>query len=300
MSQPSPGTTTTLRPAVALPAADATPSSNAIRMTGAAPAGGNDLFGPRCRRGALVAAYPELEAICTALGFVAGPSLGECSPALGWTQVILARSAHPPPPAPERDWSMATIPELISDLIATHHVPLRHELQRLGILIDHLASMHRHALLAALRKVYRDFAQALVLHLDQEEGDLFPLCIALEEALAGRRGWDDQDVTSLIRFTGHGHGECESGVRRIATLLEAAAAGISDPDLAVVCAGFTALRRDLAMHTAKEGEILMPAAIFSEERLSARRIPGHDCSTGMPRRSPAGAGGSPPPPSPSA
>jgi regulator of cell morphogenesis and NO signaling len=296
MSQPSAGTTTSIRQTITLPMTDATPSTGAIRLAGAAPATGSDLFGPRCRRAALVAAYPELEAICTALGFADGPALGEWCPALAWAQVILARSAQPPAPAPERDWSLATIPELIADIIATHHVPLRHELQRLGVLIDHLADAHQHALLSAVRKVYHEFAQALVLHLDQEEADLFPLCIALEEALAGRRAWDDQDVTSLIRFTGHGHGECESGVRRIATLLDAAAASIADPDLAAVCAGFAALRRDLAMHTAKEGEILMPAAIFSEERLNARRIPGHERPTGAPRRLPPGAAGTGPTP----
>ena len=223
-----------------------------------------------------MAAYPELDFVCSALGFGHGLTLGEWSASYDWVLVILARSARPPRPSQperERDWSMATIPELIADIVATHHVPLRHELERLGIIIDHLAAAHQHAVLSALRKVYHEFKDALALHLDQEESDLFPLCIALEEALCGRGDWDDQDITSLIRFTGHGHVECQSGLCRLMGLLQAAST-FRSPDITVISDGLYALSRDLAVHTAKEGEILIPAAIFSEEQLHARRSVG--------------------------
>ncbi|MBA3697696.1 MAG: hemerythrin domain-containing protein [Planctomycetes bacterium] len=169
---------------------------------------------------------------------------------------------------------MATIPELVADIIATHHVPLRHELERLGIVIDHLAISHQCAVLSSLRKVYHEFKDALTLHLDQEECDLFPLCIALEEALSGRQTWAGQDVTSLIRFAGHGHEECKSGLRRLMDLLQSASASVRDPDITVVRDGLHALARDLAMHTAKESELLIPAAIFSEEQIRARCLRG--------------------------
>ena len=244
-----------------------------IRVADSSPTACNELFGPRGRRATLVAAYPELDFVCSALGFGHGLTLGEWSASPDWALVILARSARPPQPAGERDWSMATIPELIADIVATHHVPLRHELERLGILIDHLAAAHQHAVFSALRKVYHEFKDALALHLDQEERDLFPLCMALEEALGGRGSWDDQDITSLIRFTGHGHVECQSGLCRLTGLLQAASI-FRNPDIAVISDGLYALSRDLAVHTAKEGEILIPAAIFSEEQLRARRSAG--------------------------
>jgi iron-sulfur cluster repair protein YtfE (RIC family) len=248
--------------------------SGVIRMTGAIQTNRSDLFGPLGRRAALVAAYRELDDVCTALGFGVDLSLGEWSTSPAWAVMTLARAARPPQPAPERDWSMATIPELIADIVAAHHIPLRHELERLAVVIDHLAAVHQHAVFTALRKVYHDFKDALSLHLDQEECDLFPLCIALEEALGGRQVWEDQDVTSLIRFTGHGHAECDSGLRRIMGLIQAAAASSNDPDISVVSDGVSAMARDLAMHTAKEGELLLPAAIFSEEQLRARRSAG--------------------------
>lgn len=255
-----------------------TPATGVLRMTGAVPTTRAELFGPQGRRAALVSAYPELEEACAALGFGDGLTLGEWSTSPGWALVALARAARPPQPAAQRDWSMATIPELIADIVATHHVPLRHELERLGILIDRLAVVHPHAVAGALRKVYHDFMDGLGLHLDQEESDLFPLCIELEESLSGRRAWEDRDVTSLIRFTGHGHEECESGLRRTMDLLRAAEACIHDSDLALIGEGLQALARDLVVHTAKEGEFLIPAAIFSEDRLRARRHAGHRTS----------------------
>jgi len=246
--------------------------SGGIRMADAAPSPTttSDLFSPRGRRAALVAAYGELNDVCTLLGFGDRFTLGEWSASPSWALVILARAARPPRPAPERDWSMATIPELVTDIIATHHVPLRHELERLGIIIDHLAVSHQRALLSALRKVYHEFKDALTLHLNQEECDLFPLCIALEEALSGRQMWADQDLTSLIRFTGLGHEECHSGLRHILGILQSAADSISDPDITIVSDGLHALARDLTMHTAKESELLIPATIFSEDQMRAR------------------------------
>lgn len=243
------------------------------RITDSSAADRNELFGPQGRRATLVAAYPELDFVCSALGFGHGLTLGEWSSSLDWALVILARSARPPRLGRERDWTMATIPELIADIVASHHVPLRHELERLGILIDHLAATHQHAVFSALRKAYHEFKDALALHLDQEECDLFPLCIAQEEVLSGRGGWVDHDITSLIRFNGHGHVECQNGLCRLMGLLQATSI-FKNPDIAVISDGLYALSRDLAVHTAKEGEILIPAAIFSDERLRARRSSG--------------------------
>ena len=245
-----------------------------IRIADSSSADRNELFGPQGRRSTLVAAYPELDFVCSALGFGHGLTLGEWSASSDWVLVILARSARPPrssQPERERDWTMATIPELIADIVATHHVPLRHELERLGIIIDHLAAAQQHAVFSALRKAYHEFKDALALHLDQEECELFPLCIAQEEALSGRGSWEDHDITSLIRFNGHGHVECQSGLCRLMGLLQATSI-FRNPDIAVVSDALYALSRDLAVHTAKEGQILFPAAIFSEELLRTRHV----------------------------
>lgn len=232
------------------------------------------LFGPNGRRADLVAAYHELDDACSELGFGEELTIGEWSIAPNWALVFLARAAHPPLPPPEKDWSLATIPELIADIVATHHIPLRHELERLEILINHLANSHPDVVFKKLRIIYHDFKEALKMHLDQEETELFPLCIELEEALGGRRAWNERGVTLLIRSTGHGHATCEIALQQILNVLQNVAATRNDPDVPIIRTGVEALARDLVMHTAKESEFLIPAAIFSEEQLRAR------CSTG--------------------
>ena len=178
-----------------------------------------------------------------------------------------------------RDWSMATIPELVANIVSMHHIPLRHELERLAVVVDRLAAAHQHAATTEIHKNYHSFKDALVQHLDQEEWDLFSLCIALEGALSGRHVWKNLDVTSLIRFTSQGHTECEGGLNQLMELLQSVVTNSLDPDLTLLSDGFSAMARDLVVHTAKEAELLLPASIFSEELLCSRRSIEHvqDC-----------------------
>lgn len=176
---------------------------------------------------------------------------------------------------PGEDWSMATIPELVANIVTMHHIPLRLELERLGVVVDRLNATHGNAATTEIHTIFHDFKNTLVQHLDQEEWDLFPLCIALEGALRGREVWKNLDVTSHIRFTSHGHTECESGLHRMMELLHDVITSFSDPDLALINDGFKAMAQDLVVHTAKEAELLLPAAIFSQERLISRRSIGH-------------------------
>lgn len=230
------------------------------------------LFGPHGRRTELVRAYGELDEVCTQLGFGTELSLGEWSMSPGWALLILARAARPPLPPPAGDWSSATISELVADIVTTHHLPLRHELERLGVLIDHLVDAHPHPNLVLLHREYHRFKDDLTLHINQEESELFPLCIELEEALLGRRAWSARDITALIRFTGHGHAENETALRRIMDQIQIVAAKFRDPDVTLVQIGVDALARDLLIHSAKEAEILIPSAIFNEELLRARHV----------------------------
>lgn len=230
------------------------------------------LFGPHVRRVELVSAYSELDDVCTQLGFGTELTLGEWSMSPNWALLILARSARPPLPPPVGDWAAATIPELIADIVTTHHIPLRHELERLGTIIDHLVVAHPDASLVDLHRVYHQFKEEIVLHIDQEESDLFPRCIELEKALYNRDPGDHREISSIIRFSSHGHVGSSSGLQRIRNQLQIAATNLSDPDVAIIRVGIEAMARDLVIHSTKEEEILFPAAIFNEDILRTRDV----------------------------
>ena len=230
----------------------------------------HQLFGPHGRRTELVRAYGELDEVCTRLGFGTELTLGEWNMSPHWVLLLLARAARPPPPRPARDWTSATIPEVIADIVTSHHIPLRHELERLGIIIDHLLAVHPDSQVVDLHTEYHYFVDEILVHIDHEESELFPLCMALEDALNGKNIGNSQDITSIIRFAGHGHAENESRLQRIVEQLQVCAASLKDPDVDLIRVGIDALAQDLVLHSAKEGEILFPAAIFSEEVLHAR------------------------------
>ena len=233
----------------------------------------NKLFWPHGRRTELVRAYGELDEVCTRIGFGTELTLGQWSMSPNWVLLLLARAARPPPPRPIRDWTSATIPEVIADIVTSHHIPLRHELERLGIIIDHLLDMYPDSHVVDLHMEYRHFVDEIIVHIDQEESELFPVCMALEDALNGNKIEATYDITPIIRFAGHGHAENESRLQRIVDQLQVCAANLKDPDVYLIRVGIDAMARDLVLHSAKEGEILFPAAIFSEEVIRARQGP---------------------------
>ncbi len=249
-------------------------------MTPATPPSRSRLFGPLGRRTELVRAYAELDDVCSQLGFGTDLTLGEWSTSPQRALLTLARAARPPPPPPARDWSMATIPEVVADIVGTHHLPLRHELERLDILIDHLVVAYPRSGLVALHREYHQFKNEIILHIDHEEAELFPLCIELEDALCGRISWSSRESTSIIRFASHGHSENEAMLQRIIYQAKVVEGGLSDEDVMIVRVGLQSLAGDLVIHSAKEGEILFPAAIFSEELLRARHVKPSDDSAG--------------------
>jgi iron-sulfur cluster repair protein YtfE (RIC family) len=189
-------------------------------------------------------------------------------------QALLAWARATPPPAPRsvEDWSMATLPELVEEIVGTHHRPLRNELHRMGILIRHLGLRHGKLAQLGVDDTFRRFAEAVTAHLDHEEQVVFPLSIVVEHA--SRRLSEtippNSDVTAAIRFMNLGHDDSVDALRRLIIMLGKMSASTVDTDLTLIADGLTAMLADFAEHEAKEQGILMPAVIFAEEQIRAR------------------------------
>lgn len=82
----------------------------------------------------------------------------------------------------ERDWSQASLGELIDHIIATYHEPLREELPRLQSMASKAARVHGEKAPQLLRveALIGDLAADLGLHMQKEEMILFPAIRAVE------------------------------------------------------------------------------------------------------------------------
>ena len=231
-----------------------------------------EVFTPDCQRAQLVAAYPELNAVCERLQFRWDKSVQEWCGEPGWVLLEFARAAKPPPPAPDLDWSFATIPELIADIIATHHRPLRHELRRLSLIVKQFCRRHAEFRHLNFDHAYTLFADDLLGHLDHEESVVFPVSIAIEGADPRQPQPEStkHNVTSAIRFMSLGHDGASYSMHHLMAIHDLMAANNIDPDLNLIREGLTAMASDLVMHKMKENDILLPAVLFAEEQLHAR------------------------------
>jgi iron-sulfur cluster repair protein YtfE (RIC family) len=233
----------------------------------------DEVFTPACRRAQFIAAYPELGVTCERLQFCWDRAVKDWSGDPGWVLLECARAAKPPPPAPDLDWSYATIPELIDDIIATHHRPLRHELRRLGLIIRQFCRRHGEFRHLNFDQAYTLFADDLLGHMNHEEAEVFPMSIAIEGADQRLLSEDalNRNVTSAIRFMSVGHEGAIYAMHHLMALHDLMATRNIDPDLPLIHEGLTAMATNLVMHKMKETDILLPAVLFAEEQLRARQ-----------------------------
>lgn len=227
--------------------------------------------GDECRE-ELLEAYPELAEICDRIRIPPGIRIKEWDPSPGWALHELARAALPPVPCVVDDLSSADLSELISDLINCHHLPLRNELRRLGILIDHWSLRRAIDQNIEIPDKFRDFSDRLVAHLDLEESHVFPQCLAVDKASRLPRGQVRvfNAVTPSIRTMMSGHEESGFPLQQIRDFFDLLAHGEVNHEVKGIQFGLSEIASDMVVHTAIEENYLIPAAIFAEDQVRAR------------------------------
>jgi iron-sulfur cluster repair protein YtfE (RIC family) len=232
-------------------------------------------FSEHDRRADFVANYPELDALCERLGFGWDHRVADWHHDPGWMMLELARAAQPPPTRVGEDLGSASLAELVEHLLRFHHRPLRCELNRLSLMIRHLAVVHPHQRdIQALAGGFFRLRDSLLVHLQQEEADAFPLCKDLEALHHATTDTIEASVAEPLHFMAAGHLETGDDLARLAELAQRAAS-TSVPDVGLVSEALAAMARDLAVHTAIENEILLPAALFTYELLARHRPSRH-------------------------
>lgn len=225
-------------------------------------------FHERDKRADFVASYPELDALCERIGFGWDHTVADWSHDTSWVMLELARAAQPPPTRNGDDLASASLGELVDHLLRHHHQPLRCELNRVSLLIRHLAGVHPHQRdIQTLASGFTLLRDSLLVHLLQEELEAFPLCVELQARQHDVRQTCDPTIAEPLHVMAAGHLETGDDLGRLGQLARRAAL-TNDPDVDLVIRALTAMERDLQVHTAIENGILLPAALFTCELLS--------------------------------
>jgi len=138
--------------------------------------------------GQLVARRPSLSKVFERNGIDfccgGGRSLEEAGRAAGLAvEQLIAELSLEPAAAEDRDWTRATVAELVEWILREHHDWLRAELPRITSLSSKTARVHGslHRELVELDGLLDAIRQEIEPHLEKEEKILFPAALHLEE-----------------------------------------------------------------------------------------------------------------------
>ena len=166
------------------------------------------------------------------------------------------RDAAAPEPEPERDWREAGIEELCEHVVAAHHNYLREEMPRISELLATVVRVHGTDCIdfEIIQRAFASLRVTLEEHIEEEERELFPACIALD------RG---DPAVDLDRPTVQRHRDEHESVGAKLTALRALAGGydLSQALCSTHGALLDALRlleADLHRHVHEENNVLLP------------------------------------------
>ncbi len=164
-----------------------------------------------------------------------------------------------------RDWTQASLSDLIQHIITTHHDYLREELPRLELLVSKVLKAHgeRHPQLQRVEELYQALVADLMPHLMKEEQILFPFIRQMEAGQSGSACFGS--VQSPIRVMEMEHVAVGA---LLAELRKNSDAYVTPEDgcatFRTLNDGLEALERDLHLHIYLENQILHPRATAME------------------------------------
>src|SRR5215217_5691717 len=169
----------------------------------------------------------------------------------------------------------ASLPELITHILDTHHVFTKSEMERLQSLTDKVIGAHgaNHPELLQLRELWQRLCADLKPHMFKEEQVLFPYMIALAQAADHK--WATPfapfgTVNNPIRMMMREHddvGEILRELRTVTSDYTTPADGCIS--YRTLYEALEAFEKDLHQHIHLENNILFPRAIELEGRMSA-------------------------------
>lgn len=173
-------------------------------------------------------------------------------------------AADSKPQSTERDWTIASLKDLINHIINTYHQPLRQELTRVAPLAEKVARVHgdNHPEMVELLHIFNRFKAQLELHMQKEEMVLFPGIASIEASGTPQIFGCGGGIEHPIEVMSQEHddaGEAMCTMRRLAN-------DYIPPEDAcnsfkVLLSSLAQIESEMHQHVHKENNILFPRAL---------------------------------------
>lgn len=175
----------------------------------------------------------------------------------------------------DRDWSTASLTELIDHIVATHHVFMKRELPRVTGLLAKVTAAHAREhgqMLGELAATFQGLRDELDPHLLKEEQILFPVITATDAFMAGngeRPVSHCGTVLNPIRQMEFEHERAGRALARMRVLTDNyQLPDDACPTFATLYEALEAMEKDLHEHIHLENNILFPAAVELETTMT--------------------------------
>jgi regulator of cell morphogenesis and NO signaling len=166
-------------------------------------------------------------------------------------------------PGEERDWSNASLTDLIAYIQQRFHVPLRDELPRLSAMLDRVVSRHGERfpeMLLPLQATFDGLRDELFAHMAKEDQVLFPAVVALEGSpgpFPPGAAWIAQPIEVM-------EAEHDAAGAALARIRELTGGHVPPPDVCPTFQGLfyglAQLEREMHVHIHLENNVLFPRA----------------------------------------
>ncbi|MGA2502046.1 MAG: hemerythrin domain-containing protein [Tepidisphaeraceae bacterium] len=172
----------------------------------------------------------------------------------------------------ERDWTQASLTDLVDHVVSVHHTFVRREMAILRHLLQEMIEQHgrHHPQLMDMQSVFDDLEGELMMHLLKEEQTLFP-AIVLHESARAAEPVENADWRPLVESLENEHTHGDQTLAKLRALAQRT--GLDTECSAIwrsFCQGLDRMEADLQQHVHEENDILFPSmtlqVIFGETR----------------------------------
>lgn len=165
----------------------------------------------------------------------------------------------------DRDWSSATLSELLDHILAKHHAYLWNEMPKISTMLAKVIEVHgkNHSeSLQPLGRFYSGLRRELEEHMWKEENILFPLIRQMEQASQSSRAMPGMPVGGPIHMMEYEHESAGNALRQMRKVTDEYR--LPEDACATYRALFDGLKEmeaDLHQHIHLENNILFPRAL---------------------------------------